>query len=341
MLSGLQSYVTQVLPDRDRPVASNLVSVSAGWESDVYTFDLAWGPADARQHETLVLRLYPGADAYVKSGREFLGMRRLHAAGYPVPFVHALERDHSPFGKPCVLMEYVEGRMLWEPLFRAPEPRQSQLLTLFCGLFVRLHRLAWEPFVDDPAISAARSPYNVVDAWLKGARMFLGRYGLEDTDRALDWLEARRDRITTIRPAPVHWDFHPGNVLLRADDAAMVIDWTSVQVSDPRFDLAWTLVLVGAQEGWAWRDRILAEYRRLWGSEIPELDWFEVAACTRRLFSVIISLSAGPESLGMRPEAAEMMRRGIGALRNVYDLFRERTGGLRLREAERILGNSG
>ena len=115
-----------------------------------------------------------------------------------------------------------------------------------------------------------------------------------------------------------------------------MIDWTQIQVSDPRFDLAWTLILVGAAEGWAWRDRILAEYERVAGAPIQELEWFEVAACGKRLFSVVVSFAAGPEALGMRPEAVELMRQQLGALRNVYDLFVARTG-LRLRDVERLL----
>lgn len=68
-------------------------------------------------------------------------------------------------------------------------------------------------------------------------------------------------------------------------------------------------MLVGAAEGWVWRDRILAEYERLAGAPIQELAWFEAAACGKRLFSVVASLIAGPEALGMRPEAVEMMRK--------------------------------
>ena len=263
-------------------------------------------------------------------------MQQLFAAGYPVPRVLALERDASPFGKPFVIMERVEGKMMWEPLFRSPEPQQSERLALFCDLLVRLHRLDWRPFVDDPAAVEQAGPYAFVDGWLAQARRTLAQFHMPDADALLDWLEARRDRVPCARPAPVHLDFHPGNLLLRADGSATVIDWTQIQVSDPRFDLAWTLILVGAAEGWPWRDRILAEYERLAGAPIEELEWFEVAACGKRLFSVIVSLAAGPEALGMRPEAVELMRKQFGALRNVYQLFVARTG-LRLREVERLL----
>ena len=251
-------------------------------------------------------------------------------------FRSALERDASPFGKPFMIMEKAEGEMMWSPLFRSPEPRQSELLALFCDLFVRLHRLDWRPFVDDPAAVERAGPYAFADGWLALVREALAQFHLPEADALLGWLEARRDRVPCARPAPVHWDFHPGNLLLRADGSATVIDWTQIQVSDPRFDLAWTLMLVGAAEGWEWRARILAEYERLVGAPVQELDWFEVAACGKRLFSVIVSLAAGPEALGMRPEAVVLMRQQFGALRNVYQLFVARTR-LRLREVERLL----
>jgi len=336
MLDALQAYIANALPDRPQPTVSDLASISVGWESDVYAFDLASGPPDARLSEALVLRVYPGADAHAKSAREFHGMRQLFAAGYPVPRVLALERDASPFGKPFMIMERVEGEMMWPYLFRSPEPRQSELLALFCDLFVRLHRLDWRPFVDDSAAIERAGPYAFADGWLALVREALAQFHMPDVDALLAWMEARRDRVPCARPAPVHWDFHPGNLLLRADGSATVIDWTQIQVSDPRFDLAWTLMLVGAAEGWQWRDRILTEYERLAGAPVQELDWFEVAACGKRLFSVIISFAAGPEALGMRPEAVDLMRQQFGALRNVYQLFMARTG-LRLQEVERLL----
>jgi hypothetical protein len=52
--------------------------------------------------------------------------------------------------------------------------------------------------------------------------------------------------------------------------------------------------------------------------------------------ALIVSLAAGLEALGMRPEAVELMRQQFGALSNVYQLFVARTG-LRLREVERLL----
>jgi len=52
--------------------------------------------------------------------------------------------------------------------------------------------------------------------------------------------------------------------------------------------------------------------------------------------SVTASLLAGPEALGMRPEAAVQMREQVELRGSVYRLFQERTG-LAIPEIERVL----
>jgi len=79
--------------------------------------DLEYGQA---RRDGLILRLYPGADAREKSAREHRSLRLLRKAGYPVPETFLLRIDDSPFGKPVVIMERVDGEDLWPRLFRAP-----------------------------------------------------------------------------------------------------------------------------------------------------------------------------------------------------------------------------
>jgi Ser/Thr protein kinase RdoA (MazF antagonist) len=142
----------------------------------------------------------------------------------------------------------------------------------------------------------------------------------------MDWLIARRDTVPCLRPSPIHWDFHPGNILLGDDGSAKVIDWTQLAISDARFDLAWTLLLIGAYEGSRWREPILREYERLAGAKVEGLEYFDVYACLKRLFSIIISVKEGAEKLGMRPGAEATMKQQAGAIRRTRDLLLERSG---------------
>jgi aminoglycoside phosphotransferase (APT) family kinase protein len=336
MQSRLQTYCERAFPAKQGVRVSDLTSISAGWESDIYSFDVEHGSAEDRRREALILRIYPGDDAHEKSGREFHGMSQLHKAGYPVPQVLVLERENSPFGKPFVIMERIKGQMLWPLLFGSTGERQQELLTQFCDLFVQLHRLEWQLFVDDASKYDTGNPYTFVDRELSKFRRFLARFPQPGFVPVLEWLEARRDQVDCLRPSPIHMDFHPGNVLLRDDGSAVVIDWTGLDISDSRFDLAWTLLLVGTHEDEEWRDLVLQEYERLAGIRVEQIAYFDVAACARRLFSVVVSLSEGPEKLGMRPGAVSMMKQQMGSIKRVYDLLQERAG-IRVSEVDRLL----
>ncbi len=323
----LQAYYRDRLPGMAAARVTGVEPLTQGWESVIYAFELAAGPGDGNPAQSLILRLYPGSDASFKSKREFEGMQVLHQLGYPVPQVFYLERDHSPFGRPFVIMERIAGEMLWPVLDRAAPERAGALLSRFSELFVQLHALDWRAFAAPGEQTAAENSYHFVDQFLTMLRRAAQDYpALDGFAPLFQWLETRRASVPCSRPAPVHWDFHPNNVILSLDGRAVVIDWTQIQVSDPRFDLGWTLLLAGTYAGEPVRDRILAEYQRMAGAPVEQLDFFEVAACVKRLGTMLISLAAGADQMGMRPETVATMRRDFPAFRRVYALMATRTG---------------
>jgi aminoglycoside phosphotransferase (APT) family kinase protein len=132
--------------------SADLVNIATGWESAVYTFavytfDREYGPDEGRQRQALILRLYLGDHTHAKSAHEFLNMRQLHQAGYPVPSVHLLEPTNSPFGKPVAIMERIAGQVMGPLFFGAYVGKQRKLLALCCAWFVQLHRLDCDPLL--------------------------------------------------------------------------------------------------------------------------------------------------------------------------------------------------
>jgi aminoglycoside phosphotransferase (APT) family kinase protein len=105
--------------------------------------------------------------------------------------------------------------------------------------------------------------------------------------------------------------------LLGDAGATTVIDWTQYAVSDPRLDLSWTLLLVDSSDRTDWSDAILAAYEAKRGRQ-SDLEVFAVAAAAKRLFASFVALTAGPEALGMRADAAEEIRAHLPALARVY-----------------------
>jgi aminoglycoside phosphotransferase (APT) family kinase protein len=332
----LQAYAERALPQWPVPVVGPVARIGDGWESELYTFDLEHGPAGARQQLGLVLRLFPGGGAERKAQREFSGMRRLWQAGYPVPVVHHLALADSPLGRPFVLMDRIEGKPMWPGLAERPPVEQQALLDQFSGLFVKLHRLDWHSFVAEPGRWASAGPYAWVEESLAELGSSVARFGLAGFAPVVNWLADRRAEAACARPAVVHGDFHPANVLLRADGSAVVIDWSGLGVSDPRFDLAWALMLAESNAGLGMRNALLSGYEQASGAAVANLAYFEAYACARRLADVTVSLTHGAERMGMRPEAVELMRAQLPVVSAVGDILYRRTG-LRVPEVEALL----
>ena len=323
-------------PERRDVAVQALAAIRGGWESDLWAFDLEHGPPGARERDGLVLRVFPGDAVEVKAETEFDAMRKLHRAGYPVPRVFVLGREGSRLGRPFIVMERIEGRAMWPVWTEAPAAARPSLLDLFCGLFVCLHRLDWRDVAGDPGAGGGGDPHAFVDGWIREARNRLAGSPYEGFLPLVEWVAQRRDGLACPRPAPVHNDFHPNNLLIRPDGSGVVIDWTGFHVSDPRFDLGWTMSLVSSYEGPAVRDAFLRGYERHAGAPVDSIECFEAIGCGRRLFDIVVSLSEGAERMGMRPEAVAAMRQQAGPTGLVYDRLRAITG-LRLTPVERAL----
>lgn len=322
----LEKYLARKFPDRFDLKVKYFQEITSGWESEMYSCELSYESLHEQHQEKLVLRIYPGDDAYEKSANEYFNMLKLHEAGYPVPHVKLLELDASPFERPFVLMEYIDGKDLWAVLDKASVKKGRELLSQFCELFVRLHNLDWRPFSNSQDNIHQGGGDVSIDSWLSTAGEMIQRYHRHELSPYLSWMREHRHTVKRQRTAVVHYDFHPSNILLRIDGSMVVVDWTGLQVTDARFDLAWTVLLARMYAGERVSDQILSEYEHHNGDKIQGLEIFIVAAILRRLFSVIVSIEQGAERMGMRPGAEQLMQEQSEALDTAYELLVTLTG---------------
>jgi aminoglycoside phosphotransferase (APT) family kinase protein len=330
----LQEYLSHSPMNQPGLIINEVEHLSTGWESELYRFVLDYETGGRHHAETYLLRIYPGDGAKNKSLREFTAIQRLYQASFPVPEVYLLERETSPFGQPFIIMEWIEGEALWSILSRSSEPEKMALLSRFCELYVQLHRLDWRRFVDNPP-QEEPAPYAIIDQWLNNARNSLQNFPQVNFNPLLRWIEGHHQDLACPRPTPAHQDFHPNNVMQRKDGSMVVIDWTNFEITDPRFDLSWTLILALGYEGQAFHDFILNEYERHAGESVSQIEIFEVLAVARRLFDIAVSIDQGAERLGMRAEAVAMMKQQMHAHQRVYEHMLRITG-IRLLEIERL-----
>ena len=77
MTLRLQAYCEANLQSKYDVKIGNLENITAGWESEIYAFALEHGRQSKRIREELVLRLYSGEGAGVKSAHEFQSIKLL------------------------------------------------------------------------------------------------------------------------------------------------------------------------------------------------------------------------------------------------------------------------
>jgi aminoglycoside phosphotransferase (APT) family kinase protein len=328
----LQDYFARLSPALLHPRVDPPVRLAASWGSELLLFALESGPPAQRRREELILRLYAGDDAPARAAHDLRTLTLLRDAHYPVPGVRAAELSASPLGSPFVVMERIAGQALGR-LLLAPSPPADRdlLLTRFAALLASLHALDWRPFAAGEAPPPDAEPFIFVDRWLRGAHEQASRFPELGFLPAFPWLSALRDEMPCERPSLTHHDFHPGNVIVRAGGEQVVIDWSGSTVSDPRFDLAWTLLLLQAHWGPASREQTLREYERLRGAPVERLHHFEAFACARAISELGFVVATG----ALRPADRESRRRGATC---AYGLLRER-GAPRLPVIERLLAS--
>lgn len=328
LLERLQQYL---LSRYSEAVISNFGLVNGGWECDIYAFHLA---ANQLKPRDLILRLYLGQDGDIKAARESAGLRRLHQAGYAVPELLLHEADTTILGKPFMIMEKLYGQGLWGALSMSPPDREAHLLDQFSRLQAQLHRLDWQPFTEH-AVRYTANPPAVLDDLFTDWRESYARFGVTGFFAVLGWLEDHLSTIT-VQPAVVHLDFHANNVFLHDDDRMSVIDWSQITVSDYRYDLAWTLMIMGDHGQPHWHDHILSAYTDAAGHPVEQLDYFKVINYTKLLGSAVISLQAGVETQGLRPESIETMKQQGASLQSAYQRLQAITG-VTVPEVEEVL----
>lgn len=337
MREALEDYYLRALPEFVECEIIEIEELKAGWETEIFFVRFRYGEEHSRQGGEHVLRAYRGEDALYKARRERDALRRLRAGGYPVPRVFALAGDDSPLDKPFLVMERAPGATMWRPLFANPDPaEQERLLTRFCQLMLDLHRLDWRLWVDDPERYDSHNALASIDRELDFFDPWRSSYEALGFGPLMAWLRERRDTVPCLLPGVVHRDFHANNILLSADGTAMVLDWTQADISDPRVDLGWTLILVGSEVGAAWRNRILARYQDLAGHPIDEISYFEALGCFKRLLVIAAVMHGDAARLGLRPDLAGLLTQRTDAVRRLYRRVVEITG-LGIPEVERLL----
>jgi hypothetical protein len=179
------------------------------------------------------------------AGKAFLkcsGRRFQHEAAV----TQALSRS-APRHLPEVLA--IEPRRGWMLMrdFAGPELGEQDSSTWGIGLdtLVSVQRSWLERLDELVRLGAEHRPLSALERWVKqtaGDDEVLRGFTVDERQRWLASLPSLTEacrRLDDIGPGPtlVHGDFHPWNVALRPDGAALIFDWTDASVAHPALDV--------------------------------------------------------------------------------------------------------
>jgi aminoglycoside phosphotransferase (APT) family kinase protein len=328
----IEGYLNELHPTWSNIRVSGVRDITSGWETWLYRFELDYSSEGDVLEERLVLRVY-SENASRKARREFTTMSRLHEDGYPVPKVYWMDDRGDLLGRPFIVMDFIEGRSMEEEFLSGSEEDLKRALGIMMDLFVELHSIdAARLFPEHVGVTTL----GYIESMLDWAKKNEEDSGVELTAPIIDWLEEHKAGVTPMEPSLLHRDFHPMNIMIRADGSPVVLDWGATTVGDRRDDVAWIMVLASTFLEPSLRDIILRGYESASRIRLVDIEFFEVLSILRRLTDVSVSLKGGAERHGLRDGAEEMMREASGHLHKILS-YLDRLTGIRLPQFEEFL----
>ena len=187
-----------------------------------------------------VARLLPSAHAIE---REFTVMKALRGSGVPVPQMHLLCEDESVIGRAFYVMEFVQGRVLWDQTLPGMSPAErGAIYDEMNRVIAALHTVD----VNAAGLAGYGKPGNYFERQIgRWSKQYLASITepIEAMDRLMEWLPAHmpasaRDESQV---SVVHGDFRLDNLVFHPTEPKVLamLDWELSTLGHPLADFSY------------------------------------------------------------------------------------------------------
>ena len=243
-VAALASWLAEHLPGFSGPLS--VEAFKGGQSNPTYKLITPARSYVMRAKPGPVAKLLPSAHAIE---REFAVMRGLHGTAVPVPRMECLCEDESVIGRAFYVMEFMQGRVLWDQSLPGMTPSQrGEIYDEMNRVMAALHSVKFA----ERGLAGYGKPGNYVERqigrWSKQYRASADGAGtlsqpIPEMERLIDWLpahlpaSARDNSLVSI----VHGDYRLDNLMFHPSEPRVlaVLDWELSTLGHPLADFAY------------------------------------------------------------------------------------------------------
>lgn len=237
-VSRLESWLSAHLTDFVGPLKAEVFK--GGQSNPTYKLTTPQQTYVMRAKPGPVAKLLPSAHAIE---REFRVMSALAQTNVPVAKMLVLCEDESVIGRAFYLMEYVQGRVLWDQAL--PDMMPSERLNIYTAMnkaLASLHQVNPQTI----GLSDFGKPGNYFERQIsRWSKQYMSSITdpIPEMDRLIEWLpshipdSARNDTANSI----VHGDFRLDNIMFDAHEPRVmaILDWELSTLGHPLADFSY------------------------------------------------------------------------------------------------------
>jgi aminoglycoside phosphotransferase (APT) family kinase protein len=237
-IPALEAFLAARLPGFAGPLA--VEQFKGGQSNPTYKLVTPGRAYVMRSKPAPVARLLPSAHAIE---REYRVMHALAATDVPVAGMLLLCEDESVIGRAFFVMEFIEGRVLWDQGLEGATPAErGAIYDEMNRVIAAMHSVA----VDQVGLADYGKPGNFferqIGRWTRQYQASITE-PIEAMDRLIEWLPAHMpaSALDEAKVAVVHGDFRMDNLIFHPTEPRVlaVLDWELSTLGHPLGDFAY------------------------------------------------------------------------------------------------------